>query len=396
MAFVSLLFFFISNKITFTNFFQKLGFIPLENSAKKSYVHIHICSIGEWNTFLPFLVAFEKKTKENILITYFNQDLSSTILESNLVDKCFFLPLENPLALFLMIKIYRIKYTIISEAESWPGLLFMLRFFRKKTFLVNAALFVEEFHRYQKLRFFFRTLFNLYHKIYPTSSSFLERFSTLGVQSEKLLLGGNFKLANNTKKSKEISFNVSTSKKIIILASFHFKEIKAIFHSLKEFFKNPQYVFFIAPRSLLEKAKWDNFLKSQQINFKLRSSLGVIDNRHHLFIDSYGELASFYQKASLVIMGGSFIPIGGHNFLEAIRENKPIILGPYMEHFSDLVEIFRKELFFSSSENLKNDLTIILNNLANFKENTYQKKLNKNQKVIASVLSSILQEVKNA
>ncbi len=58
-------------------------------------------------------------------------------------------------------------------------------------------------------------------------------------------------------------------------------------------------------------------------------------------LDSIGELASLYQLADLAFIGGSLVPRGGHNVLEAALYGAPIVVGPYTENFRDIVEVFR-------------------------------------------------------
>jgi 3-deoxy-D-manno-octulosonic-acid transferase len=59
-----------------------------------------------------------------------------------------------------------------------------------------------------------------------------------------------------------------------------------------------------------------------------------------LLLDSIGELASVFQYATVVFVGGSLVPKGGHNVLEPARHKKPIIFGPHMENFRDIARLF--------------------------------------------------------
>jgi 3-deoxy-D-manno-octulosonic-acid transferase len=61
-----------------------------------------------------------------------------------------------------------------------------------------------------------------------------------------------------------------------------------------------------------------------------------------LLLDSIGELASFYEFADLAFVGGSLVPKGGHNVLEAAYFGVPILVGPHTENFRDIVDIFRR------------------------------------------------------
>jgi 3-deoxy-D-manno-octulosonic-acid transferase len=59
-------------------------------------------------------------------------------------------------------------------------------------------------------------------------------------------------------------------------------------------------------------------------------------------LDTIGELASLYQFADIAFVGGSLVPHGGHNVLEAAQFGTAILVGPHTENFRDIVEVFRK------------------------------------------------------
>jgi 3-deoxy-D-manno-octulosonic-acid transferase len=61
-----------------------------------------------------------------------------------------------------------------------------------------------------------------------------------------------------------------------------------------------------------------------------------------LLLDTIGELASLYQFADLAFVGGSLVPRGGHNVLEAAQFGRAILVGPHTENFRDIVNVFRK------------------------------------------------------
>src|SRR5262249_9507138 len=57
-------------------------------------------------------------------------------------------------------------------------------------------------------------------------------------------------------------------------------------------------------------------------------------------LDTIGELAQLYQIATVVFVGGSLVPAGGHNILEPALYGKPIVFGPHMENFGEIAETF--------------------------------------------------------
>ena len=61
-----------------------------------------------------------------------------------------------------------------------------------------------------------------------------------------------------------------------------------------------------------------------------------------LLVDTLGELLSFYAAANVAFVGGSLVPIGGHNLLEPAALNRPIIVGPHTFNAADIAEIFSR------------------------------------------------------
>ena len=62
-----------------------------------------------------------------------------------------------------------------------------------------------------------------------------------------------------------------------------------------------------------------------------------------LLLDSLGELAQVYALASVVFVGGSLVPSGGHNILEPAVAGKAVVVGPHMENFQEIADQFRSE-----------------------------------------------------
>jgi 3-deoxy-D-manno-octulosonic-acid transferase len=83
-----------------------------------------------------------------------------------------------------------------------------------------------------------------------------------------------------------------------------------------------------------------------------------------LLLDRMGLLSEVYALAEIVVVGGSFADHGGHNILEAAAHKRPIIIGPYVRHFQNVVEGFHHEnaiLWLSSHPEITSTLSMLLN-----------------------------------
>ena len=86
---------------------------------------------------------------------------------------------------------------------------------------------------------------------------------------------------------------------------------------------------------------------------------------HVILLDTIGELAKSYSIADLVFIGGSLVPVGGHNVLEPAVFGKPVIYGKYMDNFREVISILQNKkgaIQVSSVEELIEQSLLLLNN----------------------------------
>ena len=82
-------------------------------------------------------------------------------------------------------------------------------------------------------------------------------------------------------------------------------------------------------------------LRSKIDTIAIRSKNESVTEKTQVYIaDTFGELNRFIAGAEFVIMGGSFVPLGGQNILECARQSRAVIFGPYMDNFSDEANLF--------------------------------------------------------
>ena len=82
-----------------------------------------------------------------------------------------------------------------------------------------------------------------------------------------------------------------------------------------------------------------------------------------MVLDTVGELATLLQRATVVFLGGTLVPVGGHNLLEPAAWGKPVVFGPHMENFAEIASLFvsrRAALQIGSSEELELTLMDLL------------------------------------
>ncbi len=386
--------FFLVGRISFLDFVSKCGYVPLRNVGRREYLWFHISSAGEWNTGKIFAKYLREKSGLPLLITYFNRDAFPVLEEEKvfLSSECraIFLPIENILSFWFIHRHYQVRALIILETEIWPSLILMAHWLRKPIFLVNAVLFSQETRNLLWFKFIFSRILRCFTHIFCVSEKAQNNFLKLGTLKENISVWPNFKydvfnrstnLVRKGRKAKikksiftdkeenkkwrelENFFNIQKKKnhKIIVFASFHKGEFIKIIPKVKKFFEIGDYSVVVAPREIrVESIKFlENLLKKQGLSYIKRSELEnfeLNDTQSNLILDSFGELSSIYSLADLVIMGGTFIPVGGHNLLEAVYCNKKIFLGKFIYHFEDFVDLFKEYIHFTDYAKLSQDI----------------------------------------
>jgi 3-deoxy-D-manno-octulosonic-acid transferase len=140
------------------------------------------------------------------------------------------------------------------------------------------------------------------------------------------------------------SIGLQGREKILIAGSTHSGEEEILLGLFKELRKaDPYLVFILAPRHLQRLEEVEGILTKESIPWVRRTSIAV-DQGHPerkelpavILLDTMGELMSLYSIGTLVFIGGSLVPVGGHNPLEPLFFKKCVFFGPYMFHFSEI------------------------------------------------------------
>ena len=160
-------------------------------------------------------------------------------------------------------------------------------------------------------------------------------------------------------------FGVGEAHPVIVAGSFHEGEYEILLASFGDVRRQyPDAKLILAPRQIPEAAKVLQLV--QKYGF-----VGARRTEYHaetdapvsvLVLDTIGELGRIYSLADIVIVGGSFVKVGGHNILEPAAHGKPILVGPHMFNFKDIFALLHSEdaCRMTSAENLTRDLLRLL------------------------------------
>jgi 3-deoxy-D-manno-octulosonic-acid transferase len=321
---------------------------------------VHVPSVGEYNTVKPLLEEI-KRQNHHLLVTYFSPRAEEFLKGQTLPDKVLRLPFPVKWNIDRFLEREKPDVFILVESDRFPALLTAKV---PKKFVVNARISEKSFRLLSFFKPFYHKWFNTFDKILCKDEETKEKFLKLGVSKEKLTVCGNLKAVfKPTLKGVNIEFPPDSF--VFVAGSTHRGEEEIVLSAFGEFKKEfPKSVLVLAPRHIERSKEVYDLIKERFPKFKVqyRSHTEGLFRGDILLVDTLGELLSFYKKGNAAFVGGSLVPIGGHNILEPAYFGKPVLYGPHIGKFKDLEKLL-KELGLAFPVKGKGDITKTLKRL---------------------------------
>lgn len=305
-------------------------------------VWCHGASVGEAQALLPLLQHLRKIRPDVTLLLTTGTVTSAALVQQRTADPGIihqFIPVDLPGAVDAFLDHWRPDLVLWSESDFWPGILAELRQRSIPAVLANARLSERSVARWQRSPETARWLLAAFDAIYAQTGGDAERLRRLG--APQVIEAGNLKhaappLPANEAVLAEWRARLAT-RPLWLAASTHPGEetqVAAAHRLLKP--QLPGLLTMIVPRHPERGAALKADLAAPELQIALRSAGEHPDAGTDLYIaDTLGELGLWYRLAPLVMMGGSLVPVGGHNPLEPARLGSAVLFGPQMYNFSE-------------------------------------------------------------
>jgi len=344
------IFYQLSRRDTRTRLAHFYGFFREEfrgSFPKKGCDWFHAVSLGETLILIKFIeIGLESgHLRGNILFTTTIENALHTFQKSfrHHPQKkqlyCAFLPLDFLPILRLFIRRIKPSRFFLSETDFWPLLFWLLRKDKIPTYAINVRVSERLCYWYDQFPSMSLPLFRGILKIFAQSATDQQRLKTFTSSNVTVLGNAKFDLLESAPLPQNKEWMQDLSKQIICFGSFHKDEFPIIYQARKAL--DPQrYLFLVAPRNLDDLTTLREELKRQKWGYANLSQTSSADSadREFLLLDTIGFLSRIYQTCHLAIIGGSFNSIGGHNPLEPMIYRRPVIVGPRMRNYQDLVK----------------------------------------------------------
>lgn len=318
-------------------------FFPKTSSLSTADVWLHAVSLGEVVAATPLIEAMLAR-QLRICVTTMTPTGSQQV-QSRFGSRVqhHYLPYDLPWSLRRFFQAIKPRLGMIMETELWPNLIDQATRQNIPLILLNARISDKAFPSYCKVRFFLKEILPQFTSIFAQSEIDAQRFIDLGASSQQVSVMGNMKFDLQVRIANPELFSGlrqtwGDSRPVLIAASTHEDEESKLLSILAKLKKAiPDIILLIAPRHPERFQKVNELCVSSEFNTGRRSQPSSISPETDIVVlDSLGELTGFYQVSDYAFVGGSLVPVGGHNVLEPMAVHIPVCCGPFMQNSKSL------------------------------------------------------------
>lgn len=316
--------------------------------SKKPVIWLHCVSVGETRAAEPLIKALlTQYPKHEVLLTHTTPTGRATS-EQLFGDKVtrVYLPYDLPFAVKRFLKHYKPVIGVLMETELWFNLINNCKQQKIPLLLVNARLSEKSAHGYSKLGKLVNQGLQSLTAVAAQSAQDAARLQSLGATNVSVI--GNIKFdvaphADAVTQGKLLRASLGNARPVFLAASTRDGEealiLAAVAHA-----NIPDLLTVIVPRHPQRFDEVAELLKKNSLNFVRRSSLNgnnISVNPHISFVlgDSMGEMFTYYASCDVAFIGGSLLPLGGQNLIEACSMGKPVLIGPHTFNFEQATEM---------------------------------------------------------
>ena len=314
---------------------------------KENGIWFHSCSMGETKAIKSLIENYLENANISVITNTGFEEAKKISLNVR------YLPFE----IFLPFWVNKQKVLVVMEAELWYLLFLFAKKKGAKTLLINARISDKSYKSYKRFSFFYKRIFQNIDKVFAQSEVDKYRLEELGASNVEVI--GNIKLAQLPK----VNIELEKPKQVVITAaSTHENEEKLILDA----YKKEQGKLIIVPRhpERFEKVHLQilEFIKDKNISYQRYSIKDDFDS-DIILVDKMGILNDIYAISDVVILGGAFEKIGGHNPIEPAFFNCKIISGKNIFNQKSLFDCIKNYYLIDNDE-----LGEYLNNIKNLEK----------------------------
>ncbi len=358
---------------------ERFGWVPnLQNTRP---VWIHAASVGEVICSIPLFKKMKEEFPEIPIVlssmTQAGNSTAKTLIPD--ADRIFFFPFDHPFTIRKAVERVKPRLLLIAETELWPNLLRLCGDKGIPILLFNGRISEKSLKGYLYLKSLFEQCLRHVSSFLMQTEEDRNRVIMIGACPDHTKVMGNMKFDQTfpsvppeEREAMARSLGLRGEETLFIAGSTHAGEeevLVKVFKKLK--IDAPNLFLLLAPRHLDRLEQVEEILRRESLAWMRRAALSsdtertrTSENRSSvILLDTLGELMRLYSLGTIVFIGGSLVPVGGHNPLEPLAFKKPVLFGPDMFHFSEISKKLVQErgaIQVKGEEDLLEQLTHLL------------------------------------
>lgn len=307
-------------------------------------IWFHAVSVGETEALFPLVKRLQQEHPELKLLITTTTPTGSARVKAVMQETVthVYLPYDLPGAVSRFVRCFKPRLAVIVETEIWPNLFACCGANQIPLTIINARLSEKSVRGYQKIPTLVHHALAQVKRIAAQTEQDAQRFIAIGAPKQAVETFGNIKfdleIAQETvEQGRQLKATQFSGRFVLLIASTH-KDEEAPFVDIYRRLKQtiPELLLVVVPR---HPERFDTVKKlfERQFSVVTRTSRQQCQSETDVYlVDTMGELKMLYAAADVAFVGGSLVPRGGHNILEASAVGVPVLFGPFMNNFKEI------------------------------------------------------------
>jgi 3-deoxy-D-manno-octulosonic-acid transferase len=313
---------------------------------------IHAVSVGESAAAVPLVEGIRRRWPELGILVSTITPTGARIVAERLAGAAAhrYFPIDLPGPVRRALDTARPSFFIAIETELWPNFLRALARRRIPAMIANGRISDRSFRRYRWVRWLMRRVLADISIFAMQTDEDARRIIALGALPSRVVVTGNLKsdlvpaAAGDDPGTWRARLRLGADARLWIAGSTHRGEEAVVLDAfLRARTRWPDLALLLAPRHPERTGEVEALIRERGLAAARRSRLpadgapGTV-----IILDTVGELAELYTLAEIVFVGGSLVPVGGHNVLEPAMRGKPVLVGPHTSNFREGAELLQR------------------------------------------------------
>ncbi len=308
--------------------------------SEKPVIWLHAVSVGETRATQSLVKRLQTTYPEHQILLTHTTPTGRAAGEQLFGDSVLrvYLPYDYPFAVHHFLRRFRPRLGILMETEIWLNLIQACHTTGTPLVLLNARMSEKSAHGYARFARLTRNALNELSGIAAQTADDAARLTALGAKNVTVM--GNLKFdieapAAMLDLGKQLRERFGTSRRVFLAASTREGEEALLLDALKKIHL-PQLLLVIVPRHPQRFTAVASLLAQNGITFQRRSENREVTAETQVVLgDSMGEMFAYYAASDLAFIGGSLLPFGGQNLIEACAAGTPVLVGPHAYNFAE-------------------------------------------------------------